>query len=1212
MNDTVPTTPQPITRFRSLLKELHATVAERARAEAEAHFAHNSSCADANERFEGVADAANSQHESVVKSAKSKLNNLNQEVQDELDQIKSATTDTESFLKTVDRGILVGDSFDQIKSAIRDTESFLKTVDRGILVSDSDEARIPSADHPDMSTLREEVGRVGDQSRQIKTLPFWEFYHGRQVWLKILVGIFAGSLSLSLLGTVFGFGPGACVILVAGFLAGIGGSIWWHAFDMTTSKKVVELLNGIFLASAKADVIAACIRKQARKKCQGLIEKSSRARDCKIENARPALDSATQQSNASLHLWLEAEIIKWQQKLQRIKLGFQEIRELCRGWFPDWFALEKSDWLPQTSLPPAVRFGEFGIDLYLIPKGVSSDRRFAFPDLLCPSVPALAPFPQRASLLIKGNEASKSQANLCLQAIMLRLLTVIPPGKVRFTIIDPIGLGENFATFMHLADHDESLVTSRIWTESRQIEQQLEKITEHMEMVIQKYLRGRYKSIDEYNAEAGEVAEPYRFVVVANFPAKFSQAAAERLLSIASVGPRCGVYLLMTLDTTQKLPHDFNLRELEQQFVRLNWIKDRFVWDDPDFGIWSLRLDEPPAPELFTAILRCVGEKAKDGNRVEVPFEFIAPVAAEFWKGDSRSGLVVPLGRAGATKRQCLQLGQGTAQHVLIAGKTGSGKSSLLHALITNLALIYGPDEVELYLVDFKKGVEFKTYAIHTLAHARVVAIESEREFGLSVLQRLDAELKLRGDAFRALGVQDVAAYRHAQPGVRCPRILLVVDEFQEFFVEDDKIARDATLLLDRLVRQGRAFGIHVILGSQTLGGAYSLARATIDQMAVRIALQCSDADARLILSDDNSAARLVSRPGEAIYNDANGLLEGNNLFQVVWLPDDRREDYLRKVQDLSKRRRFVPPYPQIVFEGNIAADISKNHLLNQLLISPASPSASSVWKVWLGEAISIKDPTCAVFRPQGASNLLIVGQQEETAIGVNFSAMVSLAAQHPVCQHASNIQGVQFYLFDGTPADSPYPEVLAGFAKLLPAQVRMVGRKHVVTTVSELLAEVNRRIHAEDGLKYSPVFLIVHGLQYYRDLRRQDEPLSRRLGEQAVPNPAKEFLTIIREGPSVRVHTILWCDTLTNLNRTLDRQGLKEFEMRVVFQMGATDSTTLIEAPLASKLGLHRAYFFHEERGTPEKFRPYGLPTTEWIGRLNRLRPSSGSRVGS
>src|SRR5678809_1493400 len=240
----------------------------------------------------------------------------------------------------------------------------------------------------------------------------------------------------------------------------------------------------------------------------------------------------------------------------------------------------------------------------------------------------------------------------------------------------------------------------------------------------------------------------------------------------------------------------------------------------------------------------------------------------------------------GATRLQTLRLGKGVAQHVLIAGKTGSGKSTLLHALVTNLAMWYSPDEVEFYLVDFKKGVEFKTYATHKLPHARVVAIESDREFGLSVLQRVDDELKQRGDLFRKLGVQDIPGYKRAGGKEPIPRTLLIVDEFQEFFVEDDKIAQTASLLLDRIVRQGRAFGIHVLLGSQTLGGAYTVARTTLGQMVIRIALQCNEADAYLIMDDNNSAARLLSRPGEGIYNDSAGAIEGNSPFQAVWLSE--------------------------------------------------------------------------------------------------------------------------------------------------------------------------------------------------------------------------------------------------------------------------------------------------------------------------------------
>ena len=63
----------------------------------------------------------------------------------------------------------------------------------------------------------------------------------------------------------------------------------------------------------------------------------------------------------------------------------------------------------------------------------------------------------------------------------------------------------------------------------------------------------------------------------------------------------------------------------------------------------------------------------------------------------------------------------------------------------------YRPSELQFYLLDFKKGVEFKLYADSELASMRVIGIESEREFGRSVLQRLDTELQRRGELFRGV-----------------------------------------------------------------------------------------------------------------------------------------------------------------------------------------------------------------------------------------------------------------------------------------------------------------------------------------------------------------------------------------------------------------------------------------------------------------------------
>jgi hypothetical protein len=810
--------------------------------------------------------------------------------------------------------------------------------------------------------------------------------------------------------------------------------------------------------------------------------------------------------------------------------------------------------------------------------------------------------------LIEAEDAGRDAAAQLVQNVMLRLLTSLPPGKVRFTIIDPVGLGENFAGFMHLADYDDVLVTSRIWTEPAHIEQRLADLTEQMENIIQKYLRNEFKTIDEYNADAGEVAEAFRILVIANFPANFSEPAARRLVSIMTSGARCGVYTLLLVDANQTMPPGFDLNDVAPYCTCLLWRDGLFAWRDEDFRPLPLDVDRPPSEERFTELVRMAGESAKDSRRVEVPFEYIAPPEHQLWSASTLDGFDVPLGRAGATKLQRLRLGHGTSQHVLVAGKTGSGKSTLLHALITNLSLMYSPDEVELYLIDFKKGVEFKTYATHELPHARVVAIESEREFGLSVLQRLDAELRRRGDLFRAAGVQDLASYRQSNGSATLPRILLVVDEFHELFVEDDKIAQDAALLLDRLVRQGRAFGMHVLLGSQTLGGAYSLARSTIGQMGVRIALQCSEADAHLILSEENTAARLLSRPGEAIYNDAGGLLEGNNPFQVVWLSDERREEYLAKVRALAgqtNRKRLR----QIVFEGNVPADIRRNDPLHERLTRPVWDAPATPCLAWLGEAIAIKDPTSVAFRRENGCNVLLVGQREEAAAAIMAAILLAAAAQRPPIEGTSQGACARFYVFESPRAGVDSARTLGGLSSVVPHATRVVSRRDIPEALGELAAEVDRRQAGDEG-KYSDVFVFINDLARFRDLRRDESASDFSFTAEAKKTtPDKQFHQITRDGPGVGVFTIVWCDTVNNLNRSIDRQGLREFDLRVLFQMSPNDSSLLADTPVASKLGPQLGLLVNEESGVLEKFRPYAWPAAEWLAWVTQqLRAASGT----
>ena len=892
------------------------------------------------------------------------------------------------------------------------------------------------------------------------------------------------------------------------------------------------------------------------------------------------------------------ELIRtWQDGIRSIFDEVESMNRFCDAKFPLWNSVDWDAWEPKNESLPALRIGQYHADLATFEGGLSEVDRLQVEHSNL-RLPAVLSFPQSPSLLIEAEHEGRDLAVGVIQNTMLRMLTSLPAGKVRFTIIDPTGLGQNFSAFMHLADYDDRLVSNRIWTESQHINQRLADLTEHMENVIQKYLRNEFESIQQYNTKAGEVAEPFQVLVVANFPANFSEEAARRLVSISSSGARCGVYTLISADTRMKFPRNFDLADIRANSNTLHWQDGKLAWKRPELARFPIVLERPPEDDLATEIICAAGRHAKDANRVEVPFSSVVPGRDEWWTHDSRAEIQVPLGRAGATQLQHLHLGKGTSQHVLIAGKTGSGKSTFMHALVTNMAIHYAPSELQFYLVDFKKGVEFKTYAQFGLPHARVVAIESEREFGLSVLQRLDAELQQRGEQFRAAGVQSLAGYRDANPDAVMPRLILLVDEFQEFFVKDDRIAQDSSLLLDRLVRQGRAFGIHVVLGSQTLAGAYTLARSTIGQMAVRIALQCSEADAHLILSEENTAARLLSRPGEAIYNNANGLFEGNHPFQIVWLPDAEREDYLRQLESMAREQAVETP-PPIVFEGNVAADLSKNRLLANLLEQPPAAGQLPIAKAWLGSAIAIKDPTDIVLRRQSGNHLLIAGQDEQMASGILTSSVIGLAAAHPQ-RNGSLEPAAKFFVLDGGGFESLDLDFGARLKRKLPLDIQTVDNVEVDGVIDQLATEVTRRIDERDSGAQS-LFLVIYNLARFRQLRKSEDDFGLSgFGEEEQKDPGKQFAHIIKEGPNVGVHVLMWCDTYNNVTRWLDRATLRDVAWRVLFQMSATDSSNLMDSAAASQLGMHRAIVYSDERGEFEKFRPYGVPGDEFFAKVS------------
>jgi S-DNA-T family DNA segregation ATPase FtsK/SpoIIIE len=854
---------------------------------------------------------------------------------------------------------------------------------------------------------------------------------------------------------------------------------------------------------------------------------------------------------------------------------------------PPWTSESVAAWVPSSTFPNSVPVGNFEIQLAGPELPVPQSPRFSLPGATEFQLPLALELPGAGNLLLESTDPGSPQVAAVFNQVLLQLLSSLPPGKFSCTIFDPIGLGQNFAGLMHLGDYEESLINRRIWTQRDQIDARLAELSAHIEKVIQMYLRDEYPTISDYNTRAGVVSEKYHFLLLADFPTECSESSAKRLQSILASGARCGVFTLLHWNPRTPLPQETPLDDLRRHCLSLRL--ENGSWSMPHSPLppgSQIRLLQPPPPGLASDLIHKIGRANVDSTRVQVPFAQIAPQPHALWSGSTTHELRVPIGRTGATKQQFFSLGHGTKQHALLAGKTGSGKSTLLHVLITNLALHFSPNEVEFFLIDFKKGVEFKCYADHRLPHARVIAVESDRQFALSVLERIDEELRRRGEIFRSLGVQDLAGYRNSNAHTPLPRSLLLIDEFQEFFVEDDSIAQKAALLLDRIVRQGRAFGIHALLGSQTLGGAYTLARTTLGQMGVRIALQCNEADAYLIMDEENPAPRLLSRPGEGIYNDAAGALEGNSPFQVVWLPDTERDTLLRKISALAAQKPSPVP-PPVVFEGNAPAHLPENPLLHALLQNPTIPAQGAAPKAWIGAPNAIKGPTEIQFLRQNGQNLLLVGQRQESVLGIFTSCILSIAAQIPP-------QKAEFYIVHTATSDTQESKLFELLASALPHPTRAPGPLETISILEKISEELHARI-ADPQNTGPQIFVVLHDLHRNRKLR-YDEDAAFSFSSDGPRNPGLILDEILAQGSSVGIHLLANLDSLNSVQRFFSRKSLSEFEMRVLFQMSPNDSSSLIDSPMAASLGLHRAILAYEQLGILETFRPYNVPHLDWI----------------
>ena len=348
-------------------------------------------------------------------------------------------------------------------------------------------------------------------------------------------------------------------------------------------------------------------------------------------------------------------------------------------------------------------------------------------------------------------------------------------------------------------------------------------------------------------------------------------------------------------------------------------------------------------------------------------------------------------------------------------------------------------------------------------------------------------------------------------------------------------------------------------------------------------------------------------RPGEAIHNDRGGDAEANKRFQVAWLPEGEQAEVLGRIRERAEQAAGGAAASPVVFEGGAAAELDDNDPLRALREGPAPEAGPEEPRFWVGEPIALAGPLSVKLERLRNGHVAIAGGGEGDRRDFLLNVAAGLEPQYPAPPEGQPGEGLP-----------PLWAVLAGGGAGLaerviatgPAGTRAAGAARVDEALSAFHAELKRR--EDDGDEGRPAaVLALLGLERMRGLEPEEEAFSMPSFDDPPPPPPDEdqpaaepevapgnaLAALVDRGAAVGLHLLVLADGAGPLESVLGRNGLRNFNTKVLFQMSANDSAALTDTTEASGLGPLRGLLFREDRATAEPFRPYRAAAPRTVG---------------
>ena len=548
--------------------------------------------------------------------------------------------------------------------------------------------------------------------------------------------------------------------------------------------------------------------------------------------------------------------------------------------------------------------------------------------------------------------------------------------------------------------------------------------------------------------------------------------------------------------------------------------------------------------------------------------------------------------------------------HSFIIGQSGSGKSVFLHNIIGGAMLKYAPEDLQLYLLDFKLGgVEFNRY--QGAKHVKALLVDnSDPQVTLEILRELRNCMTERGKLLRSAGVNNIGEYNKLHQQERMSHVLVVADECHEMFKADDSIPRQVrngiSDIVIKIAKEGRSQGVHLVFATQTLSGT-EISSEIINNVSDFYLLKCAQTDSERLVPNSSSITSELST-GQIYYHHVDEQVK----FQAYYTDREAAERLMAAIVEKAKDHKSNGEF---YFNGAQMFHIDESVKEQMMAMKGKSPVA------FMGKAIDISQKDLYIkLNEDFSENVLLLGlndQEQVTRITMNMlmSLMMSAKLKHKdidfkVIDCLNNEEGeVHELIFDLEDAGC----------------CEIIGRRQRSKFFKELAQGI------QEGTAEETILLIL-GQDRFRelkmDLELEDTDSRKSSDDDDAMSISDDFFggggssssssvrtyrealnVILDKGPDCGVHTLLQLEKASNLlfeDYITPKVVFQKFKHLVMLKSDETAGVTLhlndeirLEK-LSSDWERLRAYYYAEESDSYTLFTPYmPLKTEEMMNLL-------------